>query len=108
MIYTSIRRFPDRQQGSIHEPFTLQFLENGNPVDLSEETITFTIRNVADGDKPIDGEDASCDASGNFTYQPKDTELDDAGEYQAQIVVEYEDMTKTYLPPLDLRILANL
>lgn len=100
------QRFPDRQQGSNAEPFSVLLVRYGEPIDLTDATITFRAVNARTNDVKINGT-GSGGSDGVAQYAPSAEDLDTPGLYRCQMIATFEDSTVHRSEPIALRVLGN-
>lgn len=100
------QRFPDRQQGSSAEPFSVQIVRYGEPLDLTGATVTFRAVNARTNDIKINGTGSGSN-NGVAEYQPTAQDLDTPGIYRCQMIATFTDGTVHRSEPIALRVLGN-
>lgn len=101
------QRFLDRQVGSNAEPFAVQLVRYGVPVDLTEATITFRAVDAVTGTAKIDNAAGSGASNGVAQYAPRLEDLDTPGEYRCQMVAAWPDGRVQRSEVIYLRVIAN-
>jgi hypothetical protein len=100
------QRFPDRQQGSNAEPFSVLLVRYGEPLDLTGATVTFRAVNARTTEVKISGT-GSGSSNGVAEYEPTAGDLDTPGIYRCQMIATFTDGTVHRSEPIALRVLAN-
>lgn len=100
------QRFPDRPVGSNAEPFSVQLVRYGEPIDLTDATITFRAINARTNEVKIAAA-GSGSANGVAEYAPTLADLDTPGIYRCQMIATFPDATVHRSEPLSLRVIAS-
>ncbi len=101
------QRFPDRQQGSNAEPFAVQLVRYGVPIDLTTAIVTFRAVDAISGIAKIDDAAGTGAANGVAQYAPTLGDLDTPGEYRCQMVATWVDGRVHRSELIYLRVVAN-
>lgn len=96
------QRFPDRPVGSNAEPFSVQLVRYGEPIDLTDATITFRAVNALTSAVKISGT-GSGSANGVAQYIPTLADLDTPGLYRCQMIATFTDAVHRS-EPISLRV----
>ena len=84
------------KQGDTKDPVHVRLLDDGEPIDLTNCSVTFHMSNGVTGDAEIRDQ-----LNGEVWYVFDEGETDDVGIHRAEFVVKYPDFREQTFPQHD-------